>query len=469
MSGPVLEVADPSVWAEIEAAVDLPPLVIGELGPCRRLLRPGSERVVEPALRARGLPILRRRAGRAAPEPAPAPPTLGPDAWRLLHRCQRRAPRGVVFGARAWHPVRDRAALDELVRAGALEPLDPRAPSPLGAYRLRGDLPPPPEPAWSLGEALFEPPDDLEPPPMRLGAALTDAAALAAALRHTAPRRTHQGHLDRASCRRLGRRLLDPAIARAGDLGSGDPRWRRALDLLEGLGLVAADPIQRTLTVDEAALGEALAGSPADVLDRTLRRLCPPELHPVLPPLRAALAQAGPAAVDDVLLVELLSEQQDGAWAPDAAAFVEEEGPLVDEALRLLHQLGLVLRGPGAFAGTEDGRRWAGEPSPRPPVWAGSDLELVVPPGAADPLDRYALELLATPLARDVVDRLRLDRAGLALWLEAHDVDEALALLRRLTPAVPTAVEETVRAWADWITRIVLSPADAAGTNAPGA
>lgn len=460
MSGPVLEVADPSVWEEIEAVLDLPPLVSRELGPCQRLLRPGAERVVEPALRARGLPILRRRP-RPPPERAPRPvPTLGPEALALLHRCQRRAPRGVVFGARAWHPVDDRAALEELVRAGALEPLDPGVPSPLGAFRLREDLPPPPEPPWELGEALFDAPDDLAPPPMGLGAALSDAAALAAALRHTAPRRTHQGHLDKASCRRLGRRLPDPGVARTGDLAAGDPRWRRALDLLEGLGLVSVEPLQRTLTVDEGALERAFAGAPADVLDRTLRRLCPPELRAVLPPLRAALAQAGDAAVDDVLLVELLSEQQGGAWTPDAARFVEEEGPLVHEALRLLHQLGLVRRAPGAFAATEDGRLWAGAPPSRPPVWAGSDLELVIPPQAVGPLDRYALELLAAPLGRDVVDRLRLDRRGLALWLEGHDVDEALALLRRLTPGVPPTLEETVRAWADWITRIVLSPSD---------
>ena len=53
-------------------------------------------------------------------------------------------------------------------------------------------------------------------------------------------------------------------------------------------------------------------------------------------------------------------------------------------------------------------------------------------------------------------DRYRLERAGVEGWLTTHHIDDALALLRRRSPAVPPTVEETLRGWARSAERVVL-------------
>lgn len=450
----VLEVVEPSVWGEVESVVDLAPLVEAELGPRRRAVRRGAERAIVPALRRRGLSVLVRAAPEAPARPnAPPRVAVSSEALTLLHKAQRRAIRGVVLGARVWHPIRDRAAFEELVDSGLIASDDP---APLGAWRLHPALGAAPEPDWDLDEALFDPPEDLEDGPTRLVDRVHDAASLAAAIRHVVPRRTHLGHLDKASCRQLGRRLHDPSLVQTGDLHRANPRWVRALDLLVGLDAVEEDPLQRILLVRHAAWTAALA---EDWLDRIVRRTTPPDVAPLLGALRVALRQAGPPpqvrAVDEIVLLDLLAEQQNGAFAPDAQTFRDEEGPLLEDAIGLLHGLGLVRRGPGALAPTEDGLRWAGFPARRSPIWISSDLEIVVPPDALTPLERYGLERLALPVARDVVDRLCLDRAGLADWLVDGDLDQALALLHRLG-TVPGTVVDTLTAWAASLTRVVL-------------
>lgn len=476
----VLEVIEPSVWGEVEAMVDLAPLVEAELDPRRRAVKRGSERAIVPALRKRGVPVLIR----AAPtfledvEAEVTVPTLSDEARHLLHTAQRRAIRGVFAGARVWHPVTDRRAISELLDRGLIAPeghdlqatarrprrpkltLTGQAPAvadPLGAWTLAPGLPAPPEPDWDVAEALFDAPDDLVTVTDGLLARLHDAATLAAALRHATPRRTHQGHLDRAGCRQLGRRLRDEGLVKTGDLDRGDPRWGRALDLLIAVEAVEEDAILRTVSVRDGVLRGVLAGDLPTLLDRAVRRVAPPDLAPLLGALAAAIRQAGHHAIDEVVLLELLAEQQDGTFADDAQRFLTEQRPLLDDAIGLLHGLGLVSRAPGAFAATDDGRIWAGcERSPAPPVWIASDLEIVVPPDALTPLQRYGLERLARPVARDVVDRLRLDRDGLADWLTDSTVDEAVALLQAVAPAVPRTVTDTLASWARGLTRIVL-------------
>jgi hypothetical protein len=141
----------------------------------------------------------------------------------------------------------------------------------------------------------------------------------------------------------------------------------------------------------------------------------------------------------------------------DRDGFDEVEGPLLNKLLGRLERLGLVRRAPGVFAGTADGRRWANASStPLPPVWVGSDLEVVVPPDGLTPWERFQIERLGRCLQRDVVDRYRLERAGLVRWLRHHDFGEALDLLRRRSPGVPAVAVQTLESWARSADRIVL-------------
>ena len=117
----------------------------------------------------------------------------------------------------------------------------------------------------------------------------------------------------------------------------------------------------------------------------------------------------------------------------------------------------LIRRAPGVFAGTPDGRRWAGLGATQPPpVWVTSDLELMVPPDAVTPWERFQLERLGVCLSRDVVDRYRLQRPALKRWLATHDIDEAIELLGRRAPGLPTGVVHTLESWARSETRICL-------------
>ena len=249
----------------------------------------------------------------------------------------------------------------------------------------------------------------------------------------------------------------------------------RALELL---GAVSMDPLARELYLD-LGLESVLAGSTADAIDRLLHRVVDRDLHVLLPAVRAALAAAGPGAVDDVVFAELLRDQhrdlvfrpwhRDGADvypaiddAPlrpfDDDQFERVEGRMVGVLLGRLHRLGILRRAPGLFAGTSDGRLWAGAATdPAPPVWITSDLEMVVPPHAITPWERMQVERLTRCVGRDVVDRYRLDRAGLLGWLSTHDVEEALDLLARRSPAVPPTVTDSLRTWAASAQRLVLT------------
>jgi hypothetical protein len=86
-----------------------------------------------------------------------------------------------------------------------------------------------------------------------------------------------------------------------------------------------------------------------------------------------------------------------------------------------------------------------------------SDLEILVPPRAITPWERYQLERLGATLSRDVVDRYKLRRDGLEHWLATHDLEDALELLKRRCPGVPQNVVDTLKGWTDSVSRFVLT------------
>lgn len=479
----VLEVERAALWDVLAAALPLEALTERSLGPTTRVVTPAFDRAL-PDLRRKGVPVLVRYARRSAAAVEAARQDLAgrvaalPDEAReVLVRAQRHARDGVVIGSHAWDPLEEAPWVDTLYGAGLLEELPGDAPPRHGRYRLHRDLPEPPAHPYDFEEAAMDETEDLPPAGASPVTVLHDLAALSAALSHHAPRRTLSGTLDKATARRLGRRLGSEALAADGEL-EADPRWSRALEALEALGAVALDPVTRTLHT-EPHLEALLEGSAADALDRLVHRLVDPDLQAALPAVRAALAQAGEGAVDEMIFLELLAEQhravvfcawrRDGeqvypdwnaerrlAWTP--AAFEVVEGRLLRELLRLVQRVGLIRRAPGVFAATPDGRLWAsGVDRPGPPVWVGSDLELLVPPDAVTPWERYQLERLGRCLSRDVVDRYKLEAEGLEAWLATHALDDALGLLRRRCPGVPPSVIDTLRQWERSATRFVLT------------
>jgi len=307
-------------------------------------------------------------------------------------------------------------------------------------------------------------------------ALLHDVASLAAAIHGWRPRRTLAGPLTKADARRLGHRLGSPAIEASGSLEE-DERWGRALRALEALGALSLDGVTRELHLD-LGLEEVLAGETADAIDRLVHRLVDADLRPLLPALRQALATAGEEALDEVVLVDLVREQhRDLLFRPwtrrgvalypmmgdavirrfDDDGFDAVEATMIEAALRRLHRLGLIRRGPGVLAATDDGRLWAGvTPEQAPPIWISSDLEVVVPPRSLTPWARMQLERLGRCVARDVVDRFRIEKTRVRQWLSEHVIDEALDLLRDSAQAVPATVVDTLSTWARSAERIVL-------------
>jgi len=480
----VLSVAEPSVWAEIAAHVDLEGHVGEALSPTRRVALPSFELEILGKLQERGVAVLERSA-RQAPELVSRAreradrevAALPADARRVLRSAQRHALDGVVRGLHAWDPVHDEPAVRALFQAGVIRPASPDEPPYVGAYRLADDLPEPPETPYDFDDAIMGETEDLgpaRPGPVRL---LHDVAAVAAALWRKPASRTHQGTLARNDARRIGRSLGVDEIARDGAI-EAHPRWGMALRAIEALGAASFDPITREVFVD-LGLETALRGDAASAADRLIHRLVERDLHVVVPAVRAAIRQAGGGAIDEVIFLELCAAQHRDllfpAWsrpegvvyphlpgerlrAYDDAGWERVEAPMVGAVLRRLERLGVLRRAPGVFAGTEEGRAWAGvEDRPVPPIWVGSDLEVVVPPESLTPGERYDVERLCVALGRDVVDRYRLDRASLRLWLGAHDVDEAIGLLTRRSPGVPSGVVDALRGWAAAEERVVLT------------
>ncbi len=472
----LLEVAEPELWAELAVVVDLDRYTLRVLDPTRREVDPSFEAEVG-RLEAQGLPVLLRWARRAPEEVerstrglAEVVATLAPSTRRVLARAQRHASDGGrrLYGRHAWDPEGDAEHVRRLLAAGLIE----RHAEQAELYVLHPDLPPPPALAFDVADAVMDETDDL--PPAKPGpiGLLDDLASLAAAIEAVAPRRTATGALAKADAKRLCRRLAIPD----GSL-DGEPRWGRALRALDALGAVTVDPLERTLHLD-LGLEETLRGDAADAVDHLVHRLIEQDLHEVVALVREALRQAGTGAVDEVVLLELLREQhRDLVFHPwsrdgelvypvvegetprpfDDRSFEEVEVPMIRAALSRLDRLGLVRRAPGVLAATPDGRVWARVAELQmPPVWATGDLELVVPPHGVSPWERMQIERLGTCVARDVVDRYKLDRKSLVAWLAAHDVDEAVELLRRRCAGLPPTVEATLRAWARSAARVSL-------------
>lgn len=477
-------VADPAIWDELSALLPLHTAVVAEIGPTERVVDAAIEPKLRVALESAGRALLRRR-----PDPGPTPPghaALPPKAHAalqalseaersLLHRVQRRAHEGFVSGASAWDPHAEARPLAALTQAGLIVPLSGQA-DPAGPWQLHPQLPPPPPVAYDFDDARMDPPEDL-PPSYDSPSLDADIAAMAAALRRHPLRVTHALTPEVAGMKALGRRLADPALARSGRPEQGDPRWRRALDALRLLKVLAVEEISRELSPN-AALPGVLALPPAERLDLLVRRALDPALHPLLPPIREALRQANGQAIDAVIFQDLLAQQhRDLLFSPwgqvgirtyprvvddpivpyTRDSFDDIEGAAIARALHALGRVGMLRLAPGVFAASGEGRQWAGlNPGPRPPIHVTPDLEIVVPPGALSARERYLLEQLAHPLSRDVVDRFALRRADLVRWLEHHTLDEALALLsERAAHGLPSAVAHALRGWAETAERVL--------------
>jgi len=320
-------------------------------------------------------------------------------------------------------------------------------------------------------------PDDLPPASAGPVALIHDLASLAAAIEHHPPKMTFGGTLGRAEGRRIGRQLGDAALAATGDV-EGHPRWGRALRALQALHAITADPISRVVELDPG-LEVVLAGDVSESCDRLVHRLVDRDLHVVVPAVRAALRDAGAGAVDEVVFLDLLREQHrdvlmprwlrggraiyphhgaepERAWDDDGFEVVERG--MVRAALSRMSRFGLIRRGGGVFSATPDGRMWAGgDDRPAPPIWVSGDLEIIVPPGAVTPGERFQIERLSRCLQRDTVDRYRIERPLMTTWMSTHDEDEMMALLARRAPGLPPSVPITLRSWGEAAMRVVLT------------
>jgi hypothetical protein len=476
----VLSVSEPAVWGELEAQVPgLAAYVTEALDERRRVVTPAFERQVLPGLRER---VLVRYARREVPDEvrehrADEVAQLTHERRRVLRSAQRHALEGAVIGRQAWDPEHDAASVRWLVGAGMLMPASDDAPPYEGRYLIDPDLPPPPPVTYDMADAVMEETHDL--PPASAGAVqlLHDMASLAAALEHTAAKATHAGPIALADARRIGGRLANDALRRSGRIEE-DERWGRALRGLHALHVVSVDPLSRALHLD-LGLEATLAGETEDATDRLIHRLLDADLHVVVPAVRAALRAAGEGAVDEVVFLELLREQHRDVLLPawlrgghkvypmlegepprpyDDVGFDAVEAGMVRAALAKMVRMGVLRRAPGVFAGTPDGRRWAGvRAGAHPPIFVTGDLELIVPPDALTVWERFQIERLSRCLQRDVVDRFRLERTSLGTWLATHEVEEALALLRRRCANIPAVVPDTLRAWAASVERVVLT------------
>jgi len=477
----VLQVADAAMWKELAAVLDLDALLAAAVSPLER--EASDDAAVLAALHGVGMKPLVRYAHRGSDEVVAAKQVLGQrirglrsEVRSVLVSAQRHARDGVARADHAWDPEVDGDAARILMGSGFLAPDVRDGAVVAGSFRLHPDLPPPPDVPYDFADAVMDETEDLPEPSVRLIPLLSDAASVAAALQHKPARRTHAGTVGKTDARALGRQLADEDLQTSGDLET-HPRWGRALAALEALGAVSLDPITRELFVD-LGLDDVLRGTAEDAVDRFVHKVVDHDLHVVVPAVRHALRQAGPGAVDELVFYELLGEQHRDVlfppwWRDDHAIYPNPDGGqprrydqdgwerverrMVKVVLKRLERLGLIRRAPGVFAGTPDGRRWAGvDRAPPPPLWVTSDLEVVVPPDALTPWERFQMERLGRCVSRDVVDRYRLDRTYLAHWLSTHELSEALDLLHRRAPGVPAGVVETLTEWARAVTRLVL-------------
>jgi hypothetical protein len=479
----VLQVVDVAIWTEIEVVVPLGDFVLDEVDPLKRVVDPRFEGEPVRLLREAGVEVLVRYVQRPVVEVqarhaelVDAVNGLPHDVRTILWAAQRHALNDVVLGLHAWDPEQDGAAVRHLHGLGLLRAMPSDSSPYFGPYKLDDGLPAPPAIELDFEEAVMDETDDLAEPGPGTVQLLHDVASLAAALHRVGARRTHNGTLSKTDTRKLGRQLGLPGIARDGRLLEL-PRYKRAMSALEALGAVSMDPISRVLFID-LGLESTLAGTTPEAVDRLVHRLVDRDLHVVIPAVREALRQAGDGAIDEVVFLDLLREQQRQILFPrwqrrvgsvypamnnatvrpyDDKGWDRVESRLIGATLKRCERLGLLRRAPGVFAATEDGRLWAGSSDrATPPLWVSSDLELVVPPEAVTPWERFQLERLGHCQRRDTVDTYRLERAAVVQWLATHELDQALDLLRRRSPGVPLTVVETLTEWRRSAERVVL-------------
>jgi len=472
----VLSVAHDGWWDRLG---DLDALTVPTNRPLERVVRPRMERDLLAVLGDR---VFLRYARRETTEALAHDDldarlaALSRETLQLLHVVQRHAVNNEVVGLQTWDPIDDWDGVRQLLVMGLLEAVVGDPPR-IGRHRLRPGLPHPPPMAYDFSEAVFDAPDDLSEPNPGPAGILQDAASLAAAILHVEPRRVLSGELSRSDTRRLGRWLGAPELQDGHKL-EADPRWGLALRALEALGAVSMDVMDRVLRVDLGLEG-TLEGSITEAVHRFACAVLDRDLHPVLPAIRAALRDAGDGAVDEVVFLDELRMQHRHVLFPcwereglrvypqapgerprlfDEDGWERVESRAIQRALSLLSRIGLVRRAPGVFAATEDGVQWAAErDAPRPPIWVGSDLEIIVPPHALTPGQRFAVERLGRCVSRDVCDRVHLERESVERWLAWHDVDEAVAILAERSPGVPRNVVETLEAWQKGVCQVVLT------------
>ena len=476
----VCAVQDPAIWEEIAALCDLELHTDAVLSPTERAVHRSFETDVVPTIPGG---VLTRYARRSVQEIAQSRDALRQtldkmrsDVRRTLESAQRHAlDDGIVFGVHAWDPEHDAPAVRALVGAELLMPMpDGDTLAYAGRYRLNPDLPSPPPVPYDFSEAVMERTDDLSSPlpgPIQL---LQDIATLASCLTIVPAKRTLAGTITVASEKQLCSRLA--YVPSAGGIEK-DHRWGRAFRALSALGVIHTDAVSRRVEID-VGLEATLSGTTVDATDRFVHRLLDRDMHVLLPAIRSSIAQAGDGAIDEMIFSEVLRDQHRDVlfptwtrngrdWYPvlgdhptpkDDAGWEMLEETLISKALDRCRRIGLIQRAPGVFCGTEDGRRWAGAPpQPAPPIWVSSDLEILVPPDAITPWERYQFERFAACLQRDTVDRYALRKIDLVRWLSTHDVGEAIEILNRRAPSLPLTVVEALQLWAESASRIVLT------------
>lgn len=477
----VLTVAHETWWARLGATLDLDKHTIPTEEPLSRIVHPGMERSLLDGTSSKIFVRYARQASDADPADAQSPLQARVDALdhaarRLLHTTQRHAVGGEVVGLQTWDPLRDWESVRSLMVMGLLEAVVGDPPR-TGRHRLVSGLPAPPPVSYDFAEAVFEAPDDLRPARPGPAGILQDAASLAAAILHLEPKRVLAGTLARTDSRKLGRWIGDAALAEGAAIEES-ARWGLALRALEALGAVSMDLMDRILRID-LGLERTLEGTITEAVHRFACAVLDRDLHPVLPAIRTALCEARGEAVDEVVFLDELRMQHRSVLYPcwerddavvypvapgECARLYDEDGweqvecRAIERALSRLARIGLIRRAPGVFAATPDGRQWAAErDAPRPPIWVGSDLEIIVPPHSLTPGQRFAIERLGRCVRRDVADQIRLERESVERWLAWHDVDEAVAILLERAPGVPRNVVETLSAWESSVCQVVLT------------
>jgi hypothetical protein len=292
-----------------------------------------------------------------------------------------------------------------------------------GRYLIDPDLPPPPPVAYDLADAVMEETHDL--PPASAGSRSSCCTTWPRWRRRWSTpgaRATHAGTIAQGDARRIGGAAGERRAAASGRI-EDDERWGRALRGAARAARGVASIRCRGRCTSTWAWRPRSPGRPRTRPTASSTACSTRDLHVVVPAVRAALRAAGEGAVDEVVFLELLREQHRDVLLPawlrgghkvypmlegepprpyDDVGFDAVEAGMVRAALAKMVRMGVLRRAPGVFAGTPDGRRWAGvRAGAHPPIFVTGDLELIVPPDALTVWERFQIERLSPlPAAR---------------------------------------------------------------------